>query len=83
MELKGGVSANLHFIESAILCQENIREYMSKYHSVDFFLLPEHHTEYKRYLSNHYNFFLGNPAPTPGIKLSPTFVESEIITVSS
>lgn len=48
MELKGGVSANLHFIELAILFQEGIREYMSK-HSV------------QSTKSYHYNVFLGNP----------------------
>lgn len=37
MELRGGVSANLHFIELAILSQEGIREYMSKYFSVEIF----------------------------------------------
>lgn len=34
MELKGEVSASLNFLKLPILFQEDIREYMVKYHSV-------------------------------------------------
>lgn len=37
MELKGGVSGNLLFLESAILFQEDIREYMFQHNFVEFF----------------------------------------------